>query len=106
MTNIAEWYEATVDGASVNAVAQKAGLVQTTLSRQVKSGQFSPETVVAVAVAYGRDVLDALVVAGLITRDQIRDHGVRVTLAEVADAEIAAEVMRRMGGGILDAPLS
>lgn len=101
-----DWYKAAVGDASVNAVAQRAGLVQTTLSRQVKAGQFSPETVVAVANAYGRDVLDALVVAGVITTEQIRSHGIQHALADASDAEIAAEVMRRMGGGLLDTPLS
>lgn len=102
-----EWYSATVRDASVNAVALKAGIVQTTLSRQLRAGVLSPEVVVAVARAYGSDVLDAIVIAGVITREDIRLHGVRQALAAALDVEIAQEVAKRLGGHpMLDAPLS
>ena len=104
------WYERTVRGAAVNAVAAKAGVVQTTLDRQVKRGALSPEVVVAVARAYGTDVLEALVIAGVITREDIRAHGVQQALSAALDVEIAQEVARRLGGDgdrpMLDAPLS
>ncbi len=107
MTTIMEWYGATVGDASVNAVAMKAGVVQTTLSRQLKSGALSPEVVAAVARAYGADVLDALVLAGVITREDIRAHGVRQALEAAMDVEIAREVSRRLGDHpLLDSPLN
>ncbi len=105
-----EWYAATVGDASVNAVATRADIVQTTLARQIKAQSLSPEVIVAVARAYGRDVLDALVLAGLISREDIRAHGVHRALSDAFDAEIAAEVVRRLASGeprpILDTPLS
>lgn len=100
------WYQDVTNGDSVNAVALKAGLIQSTLNRQVRAEALAPESMVAIARAYGSDVLDALMVAGLITREDIRAHGARVTLRDVLDAEIAGEVSRRLGGGFLDAPLS
>ena len=60
---IMEWYAATVADDTANAVALRAGLVQSTLARQIKAGQLSPEVVVAIARAYRADVLDALVAA-------------------------------------------
>lgn len=108
MSKIKKWYEATTGGASVNAVAARAGLVQTTLARQLRADALSPESIVAVARAYSADVIGALIVAGVITDEDVRRHGVRLTFKAATDAEIAAEVMKRMGGdsGILDAPLS
>lgn len=109
MTTIMKWYEKTVRGDSVNAVAAKANVVQTTLDRQLKKGALSAEMVVAIARAYRVDVLDSLVKAGLITREEIKAHGVRGALRDALDVEIAQEVARRLGDGdrpILDTPLS
>ena len=103
-----EWYEKTVRDSSVNAVAAKAGLVQSTLSRQVRAEALTAETVVAIARAYGADVLDALVACGLITRDEIRAHGVKAALEDALEIELAAEVMRRAEGRrspILESPI-
>ena len=97
--NAMTWYAETVGTDSTNRVADRAGLVQTTLGRQLKSGKLSAETVVAVADAYGRDVLDALVILGLITREQIRRHGIREALAAASDEEIAEEVWKRLTDG-------
>ena len=93
------WYEETVGDDTTNGVATKAGLVTTTLARQLDKGRLTPETVVAIADAYGRDVLDALVSASLITREQIRRHGARAALADATDQEIAEEVWARMQRG-------
>lgn len=107
--NAMSWYEDAVKGASVNAVAQEAGIAQTTLNRQVRTGRLTPETIVSVAVAYHRDPLDGLVAAGLITPEQIRRHGVRAALADATPQELADEVWRRMergeGGTVWDEPV-
>ena len=103
------WYTRTVKDASVNAVATRSGVVQSTLARQIKAGSLTAETVVAVARAYGADVLDALVACGLITKDEVRKHGIRATLRDAVDVELAAEIMRRARGregGVLHEPLS
>lgn len=97
--NINDWYSDTVRNDSVNRVSQRSGIAQTTLNGQVKSGHLKPETVVAVANAYGKDALDALVVSGLITREQIRQHGVRQALSAATDRQIADEVWTRLNDG-------
>ncbi len=93
------------ESASVNAVASKSGVVQTTLNRQVKANALTAETVVAVARAYHADVLNALVACGLITRDEIRAYGVRATLREALDIELADEIVRRCRSRDLDSPI-
>ena len=100
-----DWYRRTTKDASTNAVALKAGIVQSTLSRQLKAGDLTPESVVAIARAYRVDVLDGLVELGLISADDIRAHGVHVALRGALDIELAAEITRRLPG-VLDEPLA
>lgn len=97
--DIQQWYVATVGDDSENQVALRSGVVQRTLNRQLAAGRLSPESVVAVARAYGKDVLDALVTVGLITARDIRDHGVREALAAATDREIAELVYERLARG-------
>lgn len=97
--DLMEWYQEAVGDASENAVAARAGINQSTLNRQLKARRLSPELVVAVARAYGRDVLDALVVAGLITPADIRAHGVQMALEHATDREVADLVFRRLAVG-------
>lgn len=94
-----KWYESLVGDASENAVAMKAGVNQRTLNRQIKRGRLGPEVVVAIAQAYGYDVLDALVIAELITPEQIEAHGIRAALKAASDRELADEVWGRMAEG-------
>ena len=97
--DIQQWYVVTVGDDSENQVALRSGVVQRTLNRQLAAGRLSPETVVAVARAYGRDVLDALVTVGLITAQDIRNHGVRQALIDATDREIAELVYERLARG-------
>lgn len=92
-----EWYEGVTEGLSVNKVALKAGIVQSTLNRQVNKKQLSPETVIAIARAYHIDVAGALISLGFITADEVRLHGVLATLKAATDRELAAEIARRLG---------
>lgn len=106
--NAIDWYEKTVGDDSVNAVARKSGIPQTTLNGQLRKESLAPDTMVAVARAYGRDALDALVIHGLITEEDIRAHYVRTGLEKATDLEISREVSRRLVGdttGIYDRPL-
>lgn len=103
-----KWYRQVVGDASENAVAKKAHLSQATLNRQLKSGKLSPEITVAIARAYGVDVLDALVAQGLLDPDDLRSHGARAALEAATDEEIAALVLERMRDGrgeVFDAPI-
>ncbi len=107
--NAMEWYRSLVgEGATVNAVAERAGVVQTTLNRQVKAGALSHETVVALARAYRADVLDGLVASGLITHEDIKAHAVQTALGAASDVDLASEIMKRAerGSPTLSGPLA
>lgn len=100
-----DWYTRTVRDASVNAVATRAGVVQTTLARQLKTGTLSAETVLAVARGYDADAIGALIACGYLRDDDVRRHGAEVALARALDIELAAEVVRRLPDGAADQPL-
>ena len=101
-----DWYRRTTGDASVNSAATRAGLVQSTLARQLQAGRLSPESVIAIARAYGGGAISGLIDTGHLTHDDVRIYGLRPLLANATDAEIAAEVMRRLGSPELDEPLS
>lgn len=103
------WYRETVGDDSENFVARKAGLSQSTLNRQLSRVALAPDTMVAVARAYNRDALDALIIHGLITEEDIRAHYVRTGLLQATDLEISQEVSRRLignSGGAFDQPIN
>ena len=108
------WMSAVTDGDSINAVANRTGMIQTTLNRQVRGGALTPETVVAIARAYGAPVLPGLVACGLITEAEAalkeRASEVEEVLATATDRQIINSVLARLAGGaelhaMLTAPL-
>ncbi|MBE6483642.1 MAG: hypothetical protein E7Z96_02505 [Actinomycetaceae bacterium] len=94
--DILDWYKATVGADSENTVAKKARITQGTLNRQRHAGTLSPDTVIAIATAYGADVIEALVILGFITREQVSRHGISATLADATDLELSEEILRRL----------
>ena len=49
MTKNLSWYRAVAQEYSVNAVAKRAGTVQTTLAAQVRKGELTLQSVIAIA---------------------------------------------------------
>ena len=103
---IMKWMQSTTDGQTVNAIAERSGLVGSTLSRQVKSGALTPETVVAVARAYHADPIEALLILGLITKDDVRRHGARALLESLSDRQLSDEVWSRLSRGSASSDLT
>ena len=85
-----------------NAVAERAGVVQPTLNRQIARGNLKPEIVVAIARAYGVPILPGLVACGLITEQEAaikaRADSIQEALAKAEDADLVREVLRRIEG--------
>ena len=106
---ITEWFADLIGDDTVNKAATRAGVNQSTLSRQLAAGRISPELVVPLARAYGYDAIEALVTEGLLSREDVARHDVRATLAAADDRELAAEVYDRMqsgrGGNLWDEPV-
>lgn len=106
MTDKMAWYRHVTGTDSVNAVAKRAGLVQTTLAAQVRKGELTPQSAVAIARAYQSDPLRALVAIGLVAADEVDAYARRVALGDVSDEELAREVWVRMSSGAASAPLT
>lgn len=94
-----KWFADVTNGDTTNAVASRAGLVGSTLARQLKADTLTPETIVAVARAYKSDPIEGLIVAEFITEAEVRNHTADMILRELDDRIIANEVWRRMADG-------
>lgn len=80
MTNHIEWLQSITDE-SGRAIAQRAGLSPATLNRQIKREEFTAESVIAIARAYGHSPVQALAKTCFITATEASG----LTKSEIAD---------------------
>lgn len=106
MSKNLSWYRAVTQEDSVNAVAKRAGLVQTTLAAQVRKGELTPQSVVAIARAYQSDPLSALVAVGFLTDEEVATYAHRAALGDASDEDLAREVWLRMSSGSASEPIT
>lgn len=104
--NNSEWLEQVTNNASVNAAANRAGIVQRTLSRQVERGEISAENVIAIAIAYGAHPVRALVDNGYLDEKYARTVDPMTALRSVTEDQLADEVLRRMKLGLKTSALT
>lgn len=95
MTNHKTWFDATVHGATKLEVATKTGIANSTLAHQYRLNQLSATTVIAVAKAYGYNVVEALVDTGFLTPEdaQLPESP---SPASLSDQELIRELARRI----------
>lgn len=96
MGTLLEWYENATHGESVYAVAKKAGVSQVTLGRQLKRGNLSVDVAVKVAHAYNLSPFEPLILAGIITREDLATYGGGATLDDLADETLLAVLGERL----------
>lgn len=96
--NIQQWYEETVSGDSQNTVADNAGIVPSSLYRQLPD-RLSPQNVVKIARAYGVSVIDGLVALGLIDDSDLEKSASSDALRNATDEELLHELSIRMASG-------
>jgi len=108
MTKIRSWVDDITDDAPVVAIAEKIGMDQSQLNKQLKGrANINPEVVVKIARGYGANPLPGLVEIGLITLHEagVEDDGiwtrtkVRKLLSDestVTDADLVYESSRRL----------
>ncbi|WP_176386621.1 helix-turn-helix transcriptional regulator [Gulosibacter sp. 10] len=90
------WLSARTDGASLRDIAARAGVTQSTLSRQISGAStLDAGLVIKVARAYGLNVLEALVASGFVTEEEAGAPGVASALERATDTELAREILRR-----------
>lgn len=93
---IRQWVDRVSGGASLRAIARAIDAKHPTLSRQLSESALEPRYAVAIARAYNEDPLEALVICGLITREEIRRGQHTLELSKASDRDIANEILRRL----------
>lgn len=96
--NIEQWYQETVGNDSQNTVADNAGIVPSSLYRQLPD-KLSPQNVVKIARAYGGSAIDGLVAVGLIDDDDLRKSESSDALRDATDEELIHELAIRLAAG-------
>lgn len=94
-----DWLDQVIGTDSNRAAAEKAGIEQSSLLNRRKRGGVTAEDVIAIARAYNRPVVEALVATGFLTSSEAFDSNMRSTLAEASDANLANEILRRLQNG-------
>ena len=89
-----EWYARTTGGDSFNKVGRKSGRDPSAISKAAAKGwKLSAETVIAIALGYGQNPLDALIACGFIPPVD-GTHG--VTLEQATNRQLLDEIEKRM----------
>ncbi|NAE18281.1 hypothetical protein GUJ16_13470 [Enterococcus hirae] len=76
-------------------IAKAIGITSSSVGRW-KSGGVAPSQAAALARHYGRPVLEAFVEAGFLSEEEARQRVVRADLTQIDDAELLAEISRRL----------
>ena len=107
--NTTKWTLKALGGVPVNTIAKRAGIVGSTLQRQLDGDRVSGETVIAVARALNLNPVQALVDSGVLTPEDASRGKAQVALRAASDLELARELLRRAEAsdtGFYDKPIS
>lgn len=95
--NLSDYFLTATGARSIRAIAQKAGIDQSTLNRQLSGANtLTVETVISICRAFAVDFADAFVAADFITEEEAQRLGARVGLAAFTDLELSREIVRRI----------
>lgn len=95
METAKKWFASTTKGDSVNAVAAKSGLTQSTLARYHKKGEYPADAVIAISRAYGVSAIRSLLAIGLLTEHDLDELRLDLSLEAASDIDLAGEIYRR-----------
>ncbi len=98
MNNSETWLRSVTDEAE-GTISKRIGVYQSTLSRQLRNDNLTPENVVAIARAYRRSPLDGLAAIGLVNQEDIARAAAGFGLPDATDEDLVAEVLRRIREG-------
>ncbi|MDF2554177.1 MAG: histidine ammonia-lyase [Microbacterium sp.] len=105
--DLAAYFLSLTNERSVRALAARSELDQSTTTRQLAgTSELKVGTVVAICRAYGLDFADVFVAVGFITEEEARRFNLGFRLSEATDAELAQEIVRRLGQGEASAAIT
>lgn len=94
MSDWEAWVTKVTGGATARQVAERIGKSHTTALRWMHNGT-SPEQVIAFAIAYNADIIQALVAAGWISESDLENLNLASALRSLTEVELAGELYRR-----------
>lgn len=89
-----EYVHRITGGASQRDVGDRIGHSHTTARRWMSDGA-TPQQVIALAVAYNADILEALVAAGWLAEDDVKNVNLDGVLRKLSAVKLTAELYRR-----------
>lgn len=96
MTEHKEWFEKLTQNASGRAAADLANISPATMNRQLARNALSAETVIALARAYGRSPVRALLETGYLLPEETGMPSPEELLRSLSDQQVIADVARRI----------
>lgn len=96
MTEHKEWFEKLTQNASGRAAADLADISPATMNRQLARNALSAETVIALARAYGRSPVRALLETGYLLPEETGMPSPEELLQSLTDQQVIADVARRI----------
>lgn len=95
-TNFVDWFNQLTAGDTQKVAAKKAGVIESTLSRQLSRGKFRPELVIALCRGYGHPPVDGLIETGYLFAHEVgAETPLRVALESATNRQILEELLRR-----------
>lgn len=94
-TNFVDWFNQLTGDDPQRVAAKKAGLIESTLSRQISRGTFRPEMVIALCRGYNRSPVTGLIETGYLQACELDGVSVPYALREATNEQLLDEIMRR-----------
>lgn len=101
--NVYEYIEKITDGATINEISERAGIVKSTLWRQIKNNTVSYENLIKIARSYGVNPITALVWVGAVTPQEALQGKMAGDLNDASETMLIEEVARRLHRNAIDA---
>jgi transcriptional regulator with XRE-family HTH domain len=94
------YFQSATGERSTRAMAQRAGLTQSTVSRQLRGeNALTVQTVVALCRAYSLNYADVFVEVGFLTEEEAKNFSGPARLADVPEQDLLVEMLRRVNEG-------
>ena len=96
MTTHREWFARITRGDSNRQVADRAGISDATLGRQLRADDLSADLIIRIAESYNESPVIALVDLGFMSARWVTEPGVVTALSRASDEELTDELLRRL----------
>lgn len=96
MNNHRDWFDSITGGASKAEAARRTGIANSTLSHQYRHAAFSATSVIAIAKAYGKNPIRALLQTGYLSQDNVDAMFSPTPIDAFTDQQLVRELALRI----------